>query len=497
MTKRKGTPADVRAQARAALGIETAGSTRSDETLRDLFGRTGATWYPLAALGILVAIDEWQGVAFGILGPDIARTLGLSKGAIAAMGAVKALAIALATLPMAAYVQNRPRRAAIAIVCAFGWATVTLFTGFVNGVILLLVVLLLDGISTGSVSAVHLPLLVDSYPPEARVRAVSVYKAFDTVGLVVAPLLVALLSSVLFLTWRGVFVVLGVLAVACAVISFRLRDPGFGHWDTARIREMVRSGGAMHDRSELEEKTQLRFFEVVRRLFLIPTARRVLAALAVLGVMIVPLATFFAFFLEERWGMDAGARALLSAFFSLAGIIGLPLFGKLGDRLYARGPDHLVRIAAWLLLAQIGLTVLGATVPVFGLMVTFFGISSVLTLVLGVALNVPLLGIIPASMRPHAAALSAIYLAAPFVEPTRPCRRRGDLPASSELHRIRPQHAQPGYGGATGRAAFGPVARAERIAPGCGLCSRLPGAGVRRSRFRIRVSRRQAHPERS
>ena len=405
-------PEDVRARARAALGIAgSGGEVASAEPLRALFSRTGAKWYPLTALGILVAIDEWQGVAFGILGPDIARTLGLSKGAIAALGALKALAIAIATLPMAAYVQNKPRRAAVAIVCAFGWATVTLFTGFVNGILFLLVVLMLDGVSTGSVSAVHLPLLADSYPPEARVRAFSVYKAFDTVGLVAAPLLVALLSSVLFLTWRGVFLALGMMALLCAAVSVRLRDPGFGHWDTARIREMVRSGGEMHDRSALEEKTQLRFFEVVRRLLLIPTARRVLASLAVLGVMIVPLATFFAFFLEERWGMDAGARALLSAFFAVAGIAGLPLFGKLGDRLYARGPDHLVRLAAWLMLAQIGLTVLGATVPVFALMVTFFGLSSVLGLVLGVALQVPLLGIIPASMRPHAAALSAIYLA--------------------------------------------------------------------------------------
>jgi ABC-type branched-subunit amino acid transport system ATPase component/sugar phosphate permease len=402
-------PDDVRTKARAALGIET--GEASSEPLRSLFKRTGVGWYPLVSLGVLVAVDEWQGVAFGILGPDIARTLGLSKGAIATVLALKLLAISIATLPMAAYVQNRPRRAAIAIVSAFAWATVTIYTGFVAGVLVLIFVLLLDGISTGSVSAVHIPLLMDSYPPEARVRAVSAYKAFDTVGLVAAPLLIALLSSVFFLTWRGVFLVMGLCSLSCAAIAIRLRDPGFGHYDTARIREMMRSGGGMHDRSELEEKTQLRFFEVVRRLFVIPTARRVLAAFAVLGVMIVPLGTFFAFFLEERWGMNAGARALLQAFFSLAAIAGLPLFGKFGDRMYSRGPDQLVRLAAWMLLGQIGLIVLGAIVPVFGLMVLFFGISSVLTLLLGVALNVPLLGIIPASMRPHASALSAIYLA--------------------------------------------------------------------------------------
>jgi ABC-type branched-subunit amino acid transport system ATPase component/sugar phosphate permease len=399
---------DLRTKARAALGVEAGGS---DEPLRAMFSRTGVGWYPLVALGVLVAVDEWQGVAFGILGPDIARTLGLSKAAIASLLALKALAIALATLPMAAYVQNRPRRAAIAIVSAFAWAVVTIYTGFIVGVLLLLAVLLLDGVSTGSVSAVHMPLLVDSYPPESRVRVTAVYRAFDTVGLVLAPLLIALLYSVFHLTWRGVFLLMGVISLSCAAISVRLRDPGFGHWDTARIREMMRTGHESRGASDLEEATKLRFFEIVRRLMLIPTSRRVLASFAVLGVMIVPYSTFQAFFLEERWGMDAGARGLFASSLAVVGIVSLPFLGKLGDRLYRRGPDRVVRLGAWMLLGAIVMIVAGSIVPAFALMVVFFGIASVLILALGVALTVPLLGIIPASMRPHAAALTAIYLA--------------------------------------------------------------------------------------
>src|SRR3712207_8305025 len=52
-----------------------------------------------------------------------------------------------------------------------------------------------------------------------------------------------------------------------------LRDPGFGKFDTERIRKSV----AEHhgDRDLLsEEDVSLRFFEIVQRLFMIPTVRR-------------------------------------------------------------------------------------------------------------------------------------------------------------------------------------------------------------------------------
>jgi ABC-type branched-subunit amino acid transport system ATPase component/sugar phosphate permease len=401
-------PDDLRTAARAALGVD---GTSDASSLRKVLGRTGAGWYPLLALGALVAIDGWQGVAFGVLGPDIAHSLGLSKAGVTALVSLKLLTLSLATLPMAAFVQNRPRRALVAIVCAIGWAVITLYTGFVTGIIALLVVLVLDGATSGSVGAVHMPLLMDSYPPAARVRATSLYRAFETAGGVVAPLLIAFLSSVLFLTWRGVFLVMGVVSLIVSVLSVRLRDPGFGHWDTGRIREMVREDTSDDGRAQLEDSTQLGFFEVFRRLMLIPTVRRILASSAVLGVMIVPFTTFQAFFLEERWGLDAGARGLFAGAGAAVGIVGLALFGGIGERLYREDPARLVRLSAWMLIAAIACIVGGSVAPVFALMLIGYGAAGVFILALGPGMGIALLAIIPATMRPHAAALSGIYLA--------------------------------------------------------------------------------------
>ena len=112
-------------------------------------------------------------------------------------------------------------------------------TGFVTSLVSLIVILCLDGLATGSVVALHAPLLVDSYPPAARVRALSAYTAIGTFGQALAPLLVAVLASVADLTWRGVFLALGVTSILMTLCAIGLRDPGFGKWDTEQLRASV------------------------------------------------------------------------------------------------------------------------------------------------------------------------------------------------------------------------------------------------------------------
>ena len=79
-------------------------------------------------------------------------------------------------------------RALICIVTGVMWSVVTLYTGFVTSLLALMVVLVLDGLSTGSVFALHTPLLVDSYPPQARVRVLSGYERHNHPPGEIAPL---------------------------------------------------------------------------------------------------------------------------------------------------------------------------------------------------------------------------------------------------------------------------------------------------------------------
>jgi ABC-type branched-subunit amino acid transport system ATPase component/MFS family permease len=399
----------VRASARAAMGVT---GTKDTPPLREGIRASGVGWYPLVALGFLVVVDEFQAVALTVLGPEIASSLGISKSVLASLLLLKTLVIMVAVLPMAAYVQNKPRRAQVSIVMAFGWSICTLATGFVISPWGLMAVLVADGFTTGSVRAVHEPLLVDSYPTSVRARALGAYRAANSVGMVLAPLTIAVTTTWFDMTWRGVLVVSGLICLVAAVVSLRLRDPGFGTFDTDLVRQTVRADGNADDGASTVEGAELGFFEIARRLLLIPTIRRILAAYAVLGMLLVPLTTFLAFYLQERWGLTPGSRALFSALTPLFAIGALAVMSDRIESMFRVDPARVVRLAGAALALAILSIVAGVAAPVFPLVFVFFGIALAMVAVMQPALTIATFAIVPAAMRPHMAALLGIFLAA-------------------------------------------------------------------------------------
>jgi ABC-type branched-subunit amino acid transport system ATPase component/sugar phosphate permease len=401
----------LRDTARAQLGVT--GDERT-ESFRTLARRHGLSYYPLIALGLLTVSDNFQAYAFTVLTPEISRTLGVSIAAVAAARAIGFLATGIAPLPMAALSQGRPRRALLCIVTGLVWSLITLSTGFVTALASLVAVLALDGLTSGSVIALHSPLVVDSYPPEARVRALSSYNAFYAFGNVASPLLVGLLSGIVGLSWRGVFLCMGGVSIAIALFSIGLRDPGFGRWDTEQVRATVRAAhgddspdGAAPGSPALA----LGFWEICRRVLLIPTLRRMFAGLAVYGVLLIPLNTFLSFFLDQRWNMGPGARGVFFAVYFACGVAALLLYGQRGEKQFRSDPARLLRTAGLMMMASVVLIAVGALVPVFGFMLVSFSVSGALSILLLPLLYVCVLSIVPARMRPHAQSLAAIFLA--------------------------------------------------------------------------------------
>jgi ABC-type branched-subunit amino acid transport system ATPase component/MFS family permease len=404
---------ELRDEARVRLGVT---GEQQAQPLRDVLSKHGLGLYPLAALGVLSIVDTFQGYAFGVLVPDISDTLGIGRGAIAAIIALQTLANSVAPLPVAAMAQRRARRALLIVSTGIAWSLIAATTGFVTSAAGLLAVLVLDGLTTATVGALHAPFLLDSYPPEGRVRVLSFYRGANSFGNVLAPLLVAAFSAWLGLTWRGVFVVLGLLSLMAALSTVRLRDPGFGRWDTEQVRDTVRRReGAVASAGEsdpAEGDVALGFFEIVHRLLLIRTIRRLLWGYGVFGVLLIPYQTFLAFFLVERWNLGAGARGLFVAFLAGVSIAALALFGRRGEALFRQSPARVVELAATVLGIGVALICLAALMPAFVLMVASFGLAAGMLAVLGPALSVTLLSVIPARMRPHGAALIGIALGA-------------------------------------------------------------------------------------
>ncbi len=398
----------LRADARRKLGV-----VGDDQTapLRELRRQYGFSYYPILALGLLFMADSFQTYAFTVLTPELSRALGISFAAIGGARALQFLSIQVAPLPMAWLSQRRARRAMLCIVTGLIWSVITMFTGLVTSALGLVGILCLDGLTTGSVIALHTPLIVDSYPPDARVRALSLYNAAGTLGQVASPILVGLLASVAGFTWRGVFLCLGFTSIALTLCAIGLRDPGFGTWDTQRLRDSVHEAhGEREERSDLSrDDVALGFWEICRRMMLIPTNRRIFAGLGVVGILTIPLLTFISFFLDQRWNLGPGGRGAFFAFYAGIGVIALVLFGGRAEKQFRVSPSRVLRTGGYLVALVVLFIALGGVMPAFWLMVLCFGLSGAAVGLLLPLLYVSLLSIIPANMRPHAQALAGIF----------------------------------------------------------------------------------------
>jgi ABC-type branched-subunit amino acid transport system ATPase component/MFS family permease len=358
----------------------------------------------MAALGLLGIVDTFQTYAFGVLTPEISRGLGLSLIAITGARTLAFVATILAPLPMAALAQHRGRRAVLCIATGVAWSVVTLSTGFVSSLLALIAVLVLDGFSTGSVTALHPPLLVDSYPPQGRVRVLSGYQMLVVLGQVMSPLFVAVLAGPLHLTWRGVFMAMGATSLLATLFAGRLRDPGPGRFDTEALRES-------DDHAVAEDDVELGFFEILRRLLLIPTVKRLAVGYLAFGVLVIPLQTFLAVFLEQKWQLGPGSRGLFFAGIACVGIFALVLYGQRAEKAFSRDPASVLTIAAASLLAVVVFFALGALSPSFVLMCALFAVGQAGVALLIPSLHVAVMSVVDARYRPHAAAVNGIFAA--------------------------------------------------------------------------------------
>ena len=395
---------DDRARARSMLGIGAATGEHAadDRPLRQVMRDANVGWYVVLVLGLLGLAHTLQGYAFGVLAPEIARSLGISPSQLATLNAFKALATAALTIPLVMTVQRTPRRAMVSIIAAFVWAVFSLMTAFITTAAGLAVVLIADGAAAGAPATMHMPLLSDNYPPKTRVRVLSWYSGLGAAGNIIAPLTVAALTTLAGFTWRGVFLVTGAFTLLVALASLKLRDPGFGHFDTEQLR-----------RQEGEARTvdsSLGFAEVAQRLLLIPTLRRQLAGWLVLGMMSIPLGTFITFLLDEKWGLGTGPRGVIAATQAAFGLATLAIFGRRGERMLRNDPTSVVRLASVFIVVSVVATSLAALSPGLWLVVVLLIVGSSGMAMLAPSLGALQMGLVPAEMRPHAIALGGLAM---------------------------------------------------------------------------------------
>jgi len=329
--------ADVAAPA-VVPGLDVAED--DDTTLRETLRTWGAA--PLGVLFALNVVDELDRIALTVLAPNLRDAFDLSTtslGAIANLGAVMTL---VAAMPVAVLAERRSR-VRIAAVTGVVWSVFAALTGLVANAFQLAITRIGAGIGKASVEPVHSSLLADSYPVGARGRIFAAHQLANPVAVVLGPLLVG--GIVLVVPgdgWRAGFLVPAALSVVAAVAAFRLREPIRGRFERGEAAAEVAA-----------DAPSVSLAASMRRLLQIQTLRAMYFGLGILGFALFGTGTILSLYLEEHFGLGEGGRALVISLLGVGGLVGMPIGGAVGDRLFRHDP-------AW------PLFLIGAALPVYG-----------------------------------------------------------------------------------------------------------------------------------
>ncbi len=399
-----------RARSRRQEGRRILNAGDGQQPLRSLaagVAASGAGWYALLVLSLYAGLDEATGYILSVIGPDVSSAIGVSPSTFANLVQQRQTLVGLTAIGFAQNFWKRQDRAKMSKFMGIQYGQSLMVGSIITWTPAMSGAVGGAGGGAGAVWAAHRPLIMDSYPPDVRVRALSFHRGAGVVGTIAGTGLLAVLTGVAGLTWRGAMLLMGVPFLLVALVGLRLRDPGYGRHDSDRIAGLMHEGGGDLP-ARVNDPSELKFLEAVRRVWLIPTVRRLLAAWAVLGVAVNPVVTYQGFWLKEQFSLTTGQRA---AFFAGSWCLALPalwFMSRAGERAWRQDPTRLVRLtAAGLVALAVGLLL--AIIPVLALSFVGFAVAFAAEAVAVAMLSL----VVMTAVRPRARSI-AISLAAIF-----------------------------------------------------------------------------------
>ncbi len=348
--------------------------------------RVKLTVYVLLLVYILNFLDRQ---IVGILAQSISKDLHLTDTQIGLMtGLAFALFYTSLGIPIAR-LADRPgtSRVKVIAVCLTAWSAMTALCGAAGSFAQLFFARVGVGIGeAGGTPPAH-SLIAELSPPEKRASALSLYQLGPPLGGLIAMVMGGYLADTI--GWRWAFVVVGAPGVLLALVVFLfLRDP--------RSERPV---------PEAAKAAQTTFVEAFAHIWSSRANRLILASVAFAATANYGMLIWGPIFLQRSFGISASQTGL---WFGLANGIGSALGvwygGQLGDRMRARGKQHLMTAPALSLALSCPLLVAGLLVPDWHIAVLlFFPAIGLLWLHVGPTYSA-VQGLVPSSSRATASA---------------------------------------------------------------------------------------------
>lgn len=350
----------------------------------------------------LVALDELEGAALGVLAPDIRDTFGMSNGAIVFLSAAAGGFLVLGALPMG-MLADRFKRGPIIAWANIAFSVMVFCSGLAVNAFSLFWARFGVGVAKANSLPVHGSLIADAYPIGIRGRISSLLTAAARISGALSPLIVGGIAALAggVEGWRWAYFILGLPVAAAALIAFRLPEPPRGQFEMADVL-----GEVIEDERPAPVSVEAAF----SRLMQIRTLRTVILAFAAMGFGLFTGPVLTNLFVEERYGLDALERGLLGTVGGVALIAVLPFVGRYYDRLYHRDPSRALALIGLLVLPAALLTPVQYFMP-NAVLFAIVGLPQLVLLSTAFALVGPVLqSVVPYRLRGLGSALGAIYI---------------------------------------------------------------------------------------
>jgi MFS transporter, Spinster family, sphingosine-1-phosphate transporter len=286
----------------------------------------GAGWYPLVILTVLNVVDELDRAVFA---PEIQRYFGISDTTVGLIVGIQVSLAIVAAVPLG-YLAMKVDRARFLRRSAAAWSFFSTVTALAVTVPAFLLTRFGVGIGRAAVEPVGKAMLADTYPPSGWNRVFAVHNAANPVGGIIGPLLAGLIG--VFVAgdgaWRVAFPLLTIPTLLALWGARRFREPE-NEMAKGFLRATTSATGAPPGES---------FRSSVAELLRIPTFRRVLVGIGVLGFALLGLLPFVSLLFEREFGVSEAGRGVIFGILGVANLIGTLVGGPVGERAFATSP---------------------------------------------------------------------------------------------------------------------------------------------------------------
>jgi len=313
-------------------------------------------WEVLVLLWIAFFVNQADRQVFNVVLPLIKEDLALSDVQIGTIATAFNLVYAL-LVPMAGYIGDLFSRKWIVSLSILFWSIATMFTGFSNGMIMLIV---MRSVATGGGEAFFGPsnyALLASYHKDTRSFAMSIHQTSYYVGVILSGFVAGYIGQ--HYGWRSAFLVFGSVGVIHAIVMiFRLRDKKEEGVEVRSEEGRVQTDNGKVKSDEVK-KEKISLFEGFRVLFTTPTAVMLTIGFSGLIFVLTGYLTWMPTYLYEEFNMSLAEAGFHSMFYThLFAFFGVMIAGKLSDKLAGKNPANRILLQAGGLLLAVPFIIL-------------------------------------------------------------------------------------------------------------------------------------------